>query len=193
MSPVKKTTKKTPAAKKPKVVKKVVKKVKEQTHSSEIATGIDEIKKPVVKREAPSNPLLKETKKDIKDFKGKYIEGIGRRKTSVARVRIYLTDSGFSVNGKTLADYFKTPFMQDRIVLPLQLTDNFNRFGISVKVGGGGLNAQSDAVCLGVSRCLIKLDEEHKKVLRKHGLLTRDARIVERKKYGLHKARRAPQ
>lgn len=193
MPPVKKTTKKSSTDKKPKVVKKITKKEKPETIAKEIVVGNDSIKKPIVKRENIENPILKEVNKDIKDFKGKYVEGIGRRKTSVARVRFYLTDKGFSVNGKTLADYFKTETMQERIVLPLSLTNNFNNFGISIKVSGGGLNSQSDAVCLGISRCLVKLDENNKKPLRKNGLLTRDARIVERKKYGLHKARRAPQ
>lgn len=197
MSPVKKTTK-TTAAKKgakaaPKVAKKVVKKTKAESSVSEISNINDVVKKAVVKREKVANPLLKEAKKDIKEFKGKYIEGVGRRKTSIARVRIYLTDSGFSINGKTLADYFKNETLQDRLVLPLQLTNNLNRFGVSIKLVGGGLNAQSDAACLGISRCLVKLDENNKKLLRQNDLLTRDSRVVERKKYGLHKARRAPQ
>jgi small subunit ribosomal protein S9 len=197
MSPVKKTTKTTVAKKgtkaAPKVAKKVVKKSKAESSVSEISNINDVVKKAVVKREKAANPLLKEAKKDIKEFKGKYIEGVGRRKTSIARVRIYLTDTGFSINGKTLADYFKNETLQDRLVLPLRLTDNLNRFGVSIKVVGGGLNAQSDASCLGISRCLVKLDENNKKLLRQNDLLTRDSRIVERKKYGLHKARRAPQ
>lgn len=197
MSPVKKTTK-TTAAKKgtkaaPKVAKKVVKKSKAESSVSEISNINDVVKKAVVKREKIENPILKEAKKDIKEFKGKYIEGVGRRKTSIARVRLYLTDTGFSINGKTLADYFKNETHQDRLVLPLHLTSNLNRFGVSIKVVGGGLNAQSDASCLGISRCLVKLDENNKKLLRQNDLLTRDSRIVERKKYGFHKARRAPQ
>ncbi len=197
MSPVKKTTTKKPAAKKvsktPKVVKKTVKKTKADNSSSDIPNITDVIKKAVVKREKLAIPVLKEAKKDIKEFKGKYIEGVGRRKTAIARVRLHLTDTGFSINGKAVAEYFKAENLQEKLIFPLQLTDNLNRFGVSIKLVGGGLNAQSEAASLGISRCLVKLDEKNKKLLRQNDLLTRDSRIVERKKYGLHKARRAPQ
>lgn len=185
-----KTKKETTKAKTTKPVKsspKTVKAVKEDVNFN------DEVQQPIIKRDAVKNPIHDLDKKNLKEFKGKYIEGVGRRKSSVARVRIYLKDKGFSINGKTLNEYFPVKELQDRFILPLELTDNFNKFAIAVKVSGGGFNAQCDAVVLGISRCLVKFDEKTRPVLKKQGLLSRDARKVERKKPGLHKARRAPQ
>jgi len=187
MAPVKKTTKKEitkPASKKP-VTKKATVKEESITH--------EEIKKPVIKREAKSNPITNLSKKELNEFKGKYLEATGKRKTSIARVRFYLSDNGFSVNGKTLDKYFPIKELQNKILLPLELTNTLGKFAISIKVIGGGFNSQCDAVILGISRCLIKHNKEFRPVLKHNNLLTRDARIVERKKYGLHKARRAPQ
>ncbi len=190
MAPVKKTTTKKEVSKPKKVA---TKKTAAKEGVKEVAVSHEEIKKPIVKREEAENPVAKVAKKGLKEFKGKYIEAVGKRKTSIARVRFYLDDSGFSANGKSLNEYFPIKELQDKLVLPLRLTNTFNKFAISIKVSGGGFNAQCDATILGISRCLIKFDKELRPVLKSNGFLSRDSRIVERKKYGLHKARRAPQ
>lgn len=191
-------TKKTETKTKPKVAKAVEpkKKVKKETTKAEAIIvsqnePVIEVKK--MDRKIADHPLHKEAKKGTAEFKGKYIESIGRRKTSVARVRFYLNDTGISVNDKHLNEYFKSAFAQDAIVEPLKILNAFNKFGISIKVNGGGIESQSEACRLGIARNLVKIDEKNKPILRAHGLMTRDPRVVERKKYGLHKARRAPQ
>jgi small subunit ribosomal protein S9 len=129
-----------------------------------------------------------------KTLKGQYTEAIGRRKSSTARVRIYSDEKeSFSVNGKTLTEYFPNPTLQEKILQPLKLTNTLNKFCFSVHVNGGGTTGQADAVKLGVARVINKIFPDLKKDLRADGLLTRDARKVERKKPGLHKARKAPQ
>lgn len=123
----------------------------------------------------------------------KYFETIGRRKLSVARVRISKDKPGLMINNKTLEEYFPLASYQNKILTPLKVTGNENKFNISIKVSGGGLTGQAEAIRLGLSRGLILIDEKLKPILREKGLLTRDSRVVERKKYGLKKARRAPQ
>jgi len=119
--------------------------------------------------------------------------GTGRRKSSVARVTITEGNGKFTFNGKDLAQYFPSPSMKMTIEKPFKVVSLEGKFDIVVNVSGSGLSAQSDAVALGISRALIKMDPELRPKLKKAGLLTRDARKVERKKYGLKKARRAEQ
>jgi small subunit ribosomal protein S9 len=123
----------------------------------------------------------------------KYFEAIGRRKLSVARVRISKDKPGLIINNKTLEEYFPLASYQNKILTPLKVTNNENKFNISIKVSGGGITGQAEAIRLGLSRGLVLIDEKLKTILREKGLLTRDSRVVERKKYGLKKARRAPQ
>jgi small subunit ribosomal protein S9 len=131
--------------------------------------------------------------------KDKYIEGIGRRKTAVARVRIYdaskkTKDFEITVNGKDYKDYFSNLIEFIKIVnAPLRKLKAFGIYKVSVKVKGGGLRGQAEAIRLGLSRALVKLNPEWRPRFRKSGFLTRDPREVERKKYGLKKARKAPQ
>jgi small subunit ribosomal protein S9 len=131
--------------------------------------------------------------------KDKYIEGIGRRKTAVARVRIYdaskkTKDFEIIVNGKDYKDYFSNLIEFIKIVnAPLRKLKAFGIYKVSVKVKGGGLRGQAEAIRLGLSRALVKLNPEWRPRFRKAGFLTRDPREVERKKYGLKKARKAPQ
>ncbi|MGB9763020.1 MAG: 30S ribosomal protein S9 [Minisyncoccia bacterium] len=125
--------------------------------------------------------------------KVKYLEGIGRRKTAVARVRIMKGTPSIIINNKKLEEYFPILNHQEKVLQPLKLTNTENKFAISVKVKGSGLNAQAEAIRLGLARVLILINKEYKEILRNHKLLTRDNRQVERKKYGLKKARRAPQ
>ncbi len=119
--------------------------------------------------------------------------GTGRRKTSVARVFIKPGRGKFSVNDKTLDDYFARETGRMVVRQPLVLTDHLQTFDIKVNVNGGGESGQAGAVRHGLTRALIEYDPALKPALSKAGLVTRDAREVERKKVGLHKARRAKQ
>lgn len=123
----------------------------------------------------------------------RYFEGIGRRKTAVARVRISSGRGDVIINNQDVKKYFKPPRLIETATMPLGSLKLETKFNLSVKVNGGGLKAQSEAVRLGLSRALVRSDESLKKRLRNLGYLTRDPRMVERKKYGLKKARRAPQ
>ncbi len=120
-------------------------------------------------------------------------QATGRRKTSVARVRLLDGTGQFTLNGKRLDDYFPVESHRLRIVEPLKLTELEGRYDIMATLEGGGTTGQSDALRLGISRALVEIDPELRPVLKKAGFLRRDDRKVERKKYGLRKARRAPQ
>ena len=123
-----------------------------------------------------------------------YYYGTGKRKTSIAKVRIYLDDNGpFIVNGKTIEEYFAYKPWRDIIVEPFRISDTVNRFRVVVKVLGGGGHSQAEAIRHGIARALVVYDENMKPALRRAGFITRDARIKESKKYGLKRARRAPQ
>jgi small subunit ribosomal protein S9 len=124
---------------------------------------------------------------------GKYYEGIGRRKAAIARVRLFAGSGSFMVNDKPLTEYFPLPSLSNQALSPLKVTQNEERFTVSVHVNGGGQVGQSDAVSLGLARALLAADAGFKAVLRKAGLLTRDPREKERKKPGLKKARKAKQ
>ena len=117
----------------------------------------------------------------------------GRRKRSVAQVRLMDGEPGFQLNGKKLEEYFHTMAMRVRVIEPLRAVELEGRFAIHARLSGGGTTGQIDALRLGIARALEKIDPELREVLKKGGFLTRDARRVEPKKYGLRKARRAPQ
>ncbi len=117
----------------------------------------------------------------------------GRRKTSAARVFLKSGTGKITVNGKTLDAYMPTPVARMTVVLPFSLTDTKNQYDARVTVVGGGVTGQSEAIRHGVSRALIIVKPELRAVLKKAGMLTRDSRMVERKKYGKHKARRSTQ
>jgi small subunit ribosomal protein S9 len=117
----------------------------------------------------------------------------GRRKTSVARVRMFAGSGTITINDRTLEDYFPRPTSRMRILEPFEVTETTGQFDVLASVEGGGIAAQADAVRLGISRALITANETARPVLRKGGMLTRDPREVERKKYGRHKARKRPQ
>ncbi len=121
------------------------------------------------------------------------VQATGRRKESTARVRLRDGGGQMTLNGKALEVYFPTMAQRMRVMEPLQLTNTQGRYDIDAKLEGGGVTGQVDALRLGISRALVELDPELRPTLKKSGLLTRDARRVERKKYGLRKARRAPQ
>ncbi len=121
------------------------------------------------------------------------VQATGRRKSSVARVRLYEGSGAFKLNDRSLESYFPQPALRMRIMEPLKAAEAEDRYDVHAKLEGGGFTGQSDALRLGIARALIELDPELRPTLKKEGLLTRDSRRVERKKYGLRKARRAPQ
>jgi len=122
------------------------------------------------------------------------VQATGRRKSSVARVRLYPGTGKFLLNGeRALDNYFPQAALQIRVVEPLRVTENEDRYDIHAQLEGGGYTGQSDALRLGIARALVVIDPDLRPTLKKEGLLTRDSRRVERKKYGLRKARRAPQ
>jgi small subunit ribosomal protein S9 len=118
------------------------------------------------------------------------IKAVGRRKRAVARVMLRAGTGEWSINGRLLADYFPRPLHQYRIEEPLRLTETEGALDVRVRVHGGGVTGQADAVRLGISRALVQHDEELRPPLRKSGMLTRDPRKVERKKPGRPKARK---
>ena len=122
-----------------------------------------------------------------------YFEAVGRRKTAVARVRLFTKKIGIEINDKNVSDYFPILRLQKTVQAPLEKMKIADKLGAVVKVKGGGIMAQAEAVQLGIARALIKFNAEFRKRLRRVDMLTRDSRMVERKKYGLKKARRAPQ
>jgi len=117
----------------------------------------------------------------------------GRRKTSVARVRMFAGSGTITINDRTIEDYFPRPTSRMRILEPFEVTETVGQYDVLASVEGGGIAAQADAVRLGISRALITATETLRPTLRKSGMLTRDPREVERKKYGRHKARKRPQ
>lgn len=123
----------------------------------------------------------------------RYVPGTGRRKSAVALVRLTPGKGAATVNDKPLNDYFNLESWQTTALAPLKLISKTNDYDLSVKISGGGQSSQADAISLGIARALITENEELRGTLKKAGLLTRDARIKERRKYGLKKARKAPQ
>ena len=119
--------------------------------------------------------------------------GTGRRKSSVARVRVRSGDGKISINNRELAEFFKTVQLRNAVMAPLILTGKDNAVDVLIQVEGGGTTGQADACKLGIARAIKRYDPETEPVLREHSLLTRDAREVERKKYGLRKARKGTQ
>lgn len=132
-----------------------------------------------------------------KTAKKKYIETIGRRKTSTARVRISeASKQSFEINDKDLATYFPTDELQKIVSDPFKIAEgekSSQKYAVTVKVNGGGIHSQAEAVRHGISRALVKVSEEDKTKLKQAGFLKRDPRSKERRKFGLKKARKAPQ
>ncbi len=119
--------------------------------------------------------------------------GTGRRKEAVARVRLLPGAGNIYVNGRTIDEYFGLETLKLIVRQPLHLTDSLNRFDVYANVHGGGFSGQAGAIRHGISRALLQVDDQMRPILKPAGLLTRDQRMKERKKYGLKKARRAPQ
>jgi small subunit ribosomal protein S9 len=145
------------------------------------------------KTQISKKPIEKKEEKIEGTDKEKYIETIGRRKTAIARVRLYLNQKGIVVNNKDYSKYFPTKFLQEVVLSPLKKLDLLNKVKITALLKGGGISAQAVALRHGISRALSLLDENYHKRLKALGYLTRDPRMKERKKPGLKRARRAPQ
>ena len=127
------------------------------------------------------------------ESKNKYYYGTGRRKHSVARVRMYPGTGNVTINGRNIDEYFGLETLKLIVRQPLELTDTTEKFDIVCTVAGGGVTGQAGAIRHGISRALLVFNQELRPELKKAGFLTRDPRMKERKKYGLKAARRAPQ
>lgn len=123
----------------------------------------------------------------------RYYQGTGRRKTAVARVRLYLGDGAIIVNDKPVDEYFSRRRDVLHLLEPLEATDTVGNYRITIQVKGGGISGQAGAIRHGLARALMEVNPDLRPLLRKGGFLTRDARIKERKKPGLKRARKAPQ
>jgi len=119
--------------------------------------------------------------------------GTGRRKNSVARVYLVPGDGKITVNARDIEEYFDKETLKMIVRQPLEATETVGRFNVSAKVIGGGTSGQAGAIRMGIARALLEADEEYRPVLKRNGFLTRDPRMKERRKYGLKKARKAPQ
>lgn len=115
---------------------------------------------------------------------------LGRRKTAVARVYLSKGSGKVTVNEREVKDYFKTPVLLDKVNQPFQLTSTSGQYDVNINVDGGGVNGQAEAVRLGISRALVEINPDFKTLLKAEGLMTRDPRMVERKKPGRKKARK---
>lgn len=130
----------------------------------------------------------------MNEVKTQYIEAIGRRKEAVARVRLHHGGSGkLSINERPLESYLPVAILQQIVLSPFEQTGTQGVFDVTVKVDGGGIHGQADAVRLGISRALVDFNPEYRTSLKKLGFLSRDARVRERKKFGRKSARRSPQ
>lgn len=148
----------------------------------------------MIKKTTDKKVQSKKVKTKVSFPEGKYVYGLGRRKTSIAQVRVYENGKGnIFVNNVEFSKYFPTKLMQDKVIVPLQQTAKEGLVDVHAKIIGGGKNGQAEALRLGISIALVKINKEFRTTLKKLGLLTRDSRMVERKKPGLKKARRAPQ
>jgi small subunit ribosomal protein S9 len=172
-----------------------IKKSTKTTKTSKISDKKEakkEVKKEIKKVAEKKETLIKDSSKKI--FSGKYIQAIGRRKTSVAQVRLYEKGSGeIVINNLKSLEYFKKEDNVSVALQPLKAVSKIKDFDISVVVKGGGILGQLDAIRHGIARGLIKIDPELKSILKTSGYITRDPRKKERKKPGLKKARKAPQ
>ncbi|MFZ5982504.1 MAG: 30S ribosomal protein S9 [Patescibacteria group bacterium] len=138
---------------------------------------------------------MKEEKKKSSLFEGKYFYAVGRRKSAVSKVKLFETPGkdDVIVNGRKLEDYFGILRLQMLVREPFEKLGREKQFSVETKIVGGGISAQAEALRLGIARSLVLVDEGTRKVLKDLKLLTRDPRVVERKKAGLKKARRSPQ
>jgi len=177
------------------------KKIKKETKTKKTQAKKKEAKKTTVLEKKEKKEAKIEEEKEIKMEKEiekgkipKYFEAVGRRKTSTARVRLFTHGvKEIKINEKLYKDYFPIFSLQKKVEAPLEKLSCLEKFGISIKVKGGGLSSQAEACRHGIARALILLNPYFKKRLKKYGFLMRDSRMRERKKFGLKRARKAPQ
>jgi len=189
--PVKKKKPKKVESKKP--AKKANKKELKSKDKASVKKGLS-----VREEKKERRPLSGGEKKEVVKKKAvklnRYFEAVGRRKTAIARVRIFTQgEKVILINGKPYQDYFPILENQQTVVSSLEKMKFLGRFRVSVRVRGGGISAQAEAIRHGISRALLKFNPDFRKKLRRAGFLTRDPRMRERKKFGLKRARRAPQ
>jgi len=187
--PAKKTTTTKSAPKKTAAKKAPAKSVVKKTTKAVAKT-------PEVKKVEKSMPVKAAAKKTsaVTLPTGEYYYANGKRKTAVARVRLYKNGSGIiTVNGRVFEEYFTVLQDQDKIHSPLRMTNNLSTFDITVMVAGSGLQSQAEAIRHGISKALVDFKPEFRTMLKQEMFLRRDSRIKERKKFGLKRARRAPQ
>ena len=122
-----------------------------------------------------------------------YTHGTGKRKSAIAQVRLFPGNGAIIINGMPYEERFPRLTHRQTIIKPLLVTENLDKCNVVVKINGGGISGQGDAIAHGIARALVRDNENNKPVLRKYGLLTRDSRVKERKKVGLKRARKAPQ
>jgi small subunit ribosomal protein S9 len=118
------------------------------------------------------------------------IMALGRRKTAVARIYLQDGDGKITVNGRDYTDYFPTVILQHQVVEPFNLTNSAGKYDVKVNLDGGGITGQAEALCMAIARALCKINEENRPALKAKGLMRRDPRMVERKKFGQKKARK---
>lgn len=184
----------------PKKIEEKTKKVKtaakeKKSSKHEAAVSAQDVSKETPKSkpeivEKPKKPVVYPVAEPKRE---RYFEAVGRRKTAVARVRLFTKPGDFMVNNKLYSLYFPTLALQQIVEDSLKKMKLFGRFKVSIKVSGGGTHAQAEAVRHGLARCLVKFNPDFRKRLRRAGYITRDPRAKERKKFGLKKARKAPQ
>ena len=170
------------------------KKTLRQAQGAEQSRSIAKKAKPAATEGGEPRPEKsgRETAKEVKKLH--FFEAVGRRKTAVARVHLKNENSKeFVINGKTLDKYFPAPELQQIALSSLEKMDCLDKFSVTAKVNGGGLHAQAEALRHGIARALTEFNPEFHVRLKKVGFLTRDSRMRERKKFGLKRARRAPQ
>lgn len=172
---------------------------KKEEKVKKIKAAVKEKKSSKPEAEIPSQEIPKEIhgpKPEVGEKPKKlerYFEAVGRRKTAVARVRLFTRPGDFTVNNRPYGVYFPTLVLQQIVEDSLKKMKLLGRFRVSIKVSGGGTHAQAEAIRHGLARCLVKFNPDFRKRLRRAGYITRDPRAKERKKFGLKKARKAPQ
>lgn len=176
------------------IAKKSVKKVApKKIVAKKIAPKIPKAVSAEERMESPKKTLVREKAPEAKSSRP-YFYANGKRKTSVATVRLFTNGKGaVTVNERTFEHYFPVFTDQDKILAPLRVTNTQKMFDVTASVSGGGIHSQAEAVRHGISKALLEYSAPLRTILKPLGFLTRDPRVKERKKYGLHRARRAPQ
>lgn len=179
-----------------KIIKKTKTKLKAVKRTPKVSVAEKKLELPAIKEklEVKKEKVVEKVSEKLPEKKKSYLYAIGRRKCGIAQVRVYKNGKGvITINGKDYTQYFPTFEFQEIVLAPLRSVGQSDKLDVEAKVRGGGKRGQAEAIRLGIARALTNLNPNFKKNLRRAGFLTRDARVKERKKYGLKRARRAPQ